>query len=162
MDQLLDVEHVAETLPSLEHALEDPRLRPAGIVGGTSLVAVGALLSVAPISDQWVFWTHAVASMLVFVGVPLFSLGLAAPESEEYPSFQIGVDLSRAQRRAVGAGAMCIVASPIILALGTPLGLLTPILVIAATTALVGTALVLTGFLAWTTQTLSEPTSASN
>ncbi len=52
MDRFMDVGHVAETLPDLSEALNDPRLRQFGLVGGVVLVAVGAFLSLAPASGR--------------------------------------------------------------------------------------------------------------
>lgn len=160
MDRSLDVGHVAETLPDLRQALEDPRLRPFGLVGGLSLLVVGAVLSVAPTSGTSAFWSNAVAATLVFVGVPLFCLGLAAREPASESWFHIGVDLSTKQRQAVAVGTLCITLAPIVMAVGSPLGLTVVVLATAATMTFVGSALVLTGFIAWTAETLAEPGSA--
>lgn len=160
MDRSLDVGHVAETLPSLAQSLEDSRLRPIGLVGGISLLVVGAVLSVMPGTGQWLFWSKAVAATLVFVGVPLFCLGLAAPEPKESRFFRLGVDLTPKQRQAVAAGALCITLAPIVMAVGSPLGLTMLVLVTAATLAFVGASLVLSGFIAYTAETIAEPGSA--
>lgn len=157
MDRSLDVGHVAETLPDVGQTLENPRLRPFGVLGGTVLLALGASLSLAPTTGQWTFWSNAVAATLVFVGVPLFSLGLAAAEPPSDSRFHIGVNLSTKQRRAVAIGALCITLAPVVMALGSPLGLSLLVLATAATMAFVGSALVLTGFVAWTAETLGEP-----
>ncbi|WP_254271806.1 hypothetical protein [Haloarcula marina] len=160
MDRSLDVGHVAETLPSLGAALEDSRLRPFGIVVGVSLLVAGALLSLIPSTDPLAFWANAVAATLVFVGVPLFCLGLAAPDPPAQSHFHLGVNLSTKQRQAVAVGAFCITLSPVVMALGSPLGLSVLVLATAATMAFVGSALVLTGFIAWTSERLSNPQSA--
>ncbi|WP_324756959.1 hypothetical protein [Haloarcula montana] len=156
MDRPLDVGHVADTLPDLGEAIENPRLRPVGLVGGLVLLVVGAGLSVAPTTGGWALWANAVAATLVFVAVPLFCLGLAAPEPTE-SRFQLGIDLTHRQRQAVAAGALCIVVAPIVMALGQPIGFTLPVLLAAAGLAFVGSALVLTGFIAWTSQVLAEP-----
>lgn len=157
MDRPLDVAHVAETLPDLSDALEDSRLRPVGVVVGFAILTVGALLSIAPTTGQWTFWSNAVAATLVFVSVPLFCLGLAAPDPPAGSRFHIGVNLSRKQRQAVAAGSLCITLSPVVMALGSPLGLTTVVLATAATLAFVGASLVLTGFIAWTSEALAGP-----
>jgi hypothetical protein len=46
------------------------------------------------------------------------------------------------------------------MALGAPLGLTTFVLALAATTAFVGAALVLTGFIAWTSEAIANPGAA--
>ena len=157
MDRSLDVGHVAETLPDLSEALADSRLRPIGVVVGFALLTVGALLSMAPTTGQWAFWSNAVAATLVFVSVPLFCVGLAAPDPPEGSRFHFGVDLTRKQRQAVAAGSLCITLSPVVMALGSPLGLSTVVLATAATLAFVGSSLVLTGFIAWTSEALAGP-----
>ena len=155
MDRSLHVGQVAETLPDLSEALADSRLRPVGVVVGSALLTVGALLSIAPTAGQWAFWSNAVAATLVFVSVPLFCVGLAAPDPPEGSRFHIGVTLSRKQRQAVAAGSLCITLSPVVMALGSPLGWSTVVLALAATLAFVGASLVLTGFIAWTSETLA-------
>ncbi|MEF8829804.1 MAG: hypothetical protein V5A49_12260 [Haloarcula sp.] len=157
MDRFMDVGHVAETLPDLSEALEDPRLRQFGLLGGVGLVAVGALLSLAPASGQWLFWSYAVAATLVFIGVPLLCLGLAAPDPDSGSLFHLGIELTTTQRRAVALGSLCITVTPIVIAVGTPLGLPTLVLAIAAATAVIGSVLVLTGFVAWTSAAIAEP-----
>jgi len=157
MNRPLDVAHVADTLPDLGEALEDSRLRPIGVVVGFAILAVGALLSIAPATGQWAFWSNAVAATLVFVSVPLFCVGLAAPEPPEGSRFHFGVDLSRKQRQAVAAGSLCITLSPVVMALGSPLGISTVVLALSATLAFVGASLVLTGFVAWTSESLVGP-----
>ena len=157
MDRSLDAGHVAETLPDLDEALADSRLRPVGVVLGFALLTIGALLSLAPTTGQWAFWSNAVAATLVFVSVPLFCVGLAAPDPPEGSRFHIGVDLSRKQRQAVAAGSLCLTLSPVVMALGSPLGISTLVLATAATLAFVGASLVLTGFVAWTSEELASP-----
>ncbi|PSP85842.1 hypothetical protein BRC96_01270 [Halobacteriales archaeon QS_6_64_34] len=157
MDRSLDAGHVAETLPDLDEALADSRLRPVGVVLGFVLLTIGALLSLAPTTGQWAFWSNAVAATLVFVSVPLFCIGLAAPDPPEGSRFHIGVDLSRKQRQAVAAGSLCLTLSPVVMALGLPLGISTLVLAMAATLAFVGASLVLTGFVAWTSEELADP-----
>ena len=160
MDRSLDIGHVSEALPSLGQALEDSRLRPFGLVLGFLLLAIGSGLSVAPATGQWAFWSNAVASTLVFVSVPLFSLGLAASEPPSDSVFHIGVDFSTKQRRAVAIGALCLVLAPVVMAIGSPLGLSMLVLATAATMAFVGSSLMLTGFVAWTAETLAQPNAA--
>jgi len=157
MDRSLDVAHVAETLPDLGRAIEDDRLRPIGVVFGFAILTVGAVLSFAPVTGTWTFWSNAVAATLVFVSVPLFCLGLAAPDPPAGSRFHLGVDLTRKQREAVAVGALCITLSPIIMAIGMPLGLSMFVLAMAATTAFVGASLVLTGFIAWTSEAIANP-----
>jgi hypothetical protein len=159
MDRSLDVEHVAETLPELGRAIENERLRPIGVVGGFLILTVGALLSITPMTGVTAFWANAVAATLVFVSVPLFCVGLAAPEPAKPSRFHFGVDLSRKQREAVAIGSLCITMSPVIMAVGMPLGLSTLVLAAAATTAFIGAALVLTGFISWTSQAIANPDS---
>lgn len=156
MDRRLDVGHVADSLPDLGEVVGDPRLRPVGLVGGVTLLVVGAGLSMAPTGGQLALWANAVAATLVFVGVPLFCLGLAAPEPSG-SRFQLGIELTDRQRRAVAAGALCIVVAPIVMALGQPFGFTLPVLLVAAGLAFIGSALVLTGFVAWTSQVLANP-----
>ena len=160
MDRSLDIAGVSETLPALRQALEDSRLRPFGLAGGMTLLAVGALLSLVPPTSSVAFWANAVAATLVFVGVPLFCLGLAAPEPPTNPYFQFGVELSPTQRQAVAAGALAITFAPIVMAIGMPLGISLIVLVTAATFAFVGSALILTGFIAWTAEAIADPRSA--
>lgn len=157
MDRSLDVSHLAETLPDLSRAIEDSRLRPVGLVGGFGTLTVGALLSIAPPTGQTAFWANAVAATLVFVSVPLFCVGLAAPEPPAGSRFHFGIDLTPKEREAVAIGSLCIALSPVIIAVGMPLGISVAVLVAAATSAFVGTALVLTGFIAWTSKTLVTP-----
>ena len=160
MDRSLDVEHVSETLPSLGRAIETTKLRPVGVVGGFAILTVGALLSIAPASGRAGFWANALAATLVFVSVPLFCVGLAAPDPPAGSRFHFGVDLSRTQRQVVAIGSLCITLSPVVMALGAPLGLTTFVLALAATTAFVGAALVLTGFIAWTSEAIANPGAA--
>jgi len=157
MDPPLDVGHVAETLPDLSALVEDSRLRPVGVVVGFAILTVGALLSIAPTTGQSAFWSNAVAATLVFVSVPLFCVGLAAPDPPEGARFHFGVDLSRKQRQAVAVGSLCITLSPVVMAIGAPLGLSVVVLATAATLAFVGASLVLTGFVAWTSEALASP-----
>lgn len=155
MDRSLAVGRVAETLPDLDAALADPRLRRVGLVGGGALVALGAVLAVSPWSG---FWTNVLSGLLAFVGVPLFCVGIAAPEpDDEDDPFRLGVELAPTQRRTVAAGAATVVCSPLVAAaLGPALGSSPPVLVAAAAFALAGAALMLAGLLAWTSQTLAE------
>lgn len=157
MDRSLDVGHVSETLPDLRYALEDPRLRPLGLVGGFSLVLVGALLQFPPLNG---FWTSVVSGVLVFVGVPLFCVGLAAPEPDaEDDPFNLGIELSPEQRRIVAIGSLLVLCSPIVVAvLGPAVGFSLAIWLAAAAFALVGAVLILTGFIAWTSRRLGETT----
>lgn len=151
----LDVGHVAEQLPDLDAVLDDTRLRPIGLVGGFSLVLLGALLGIPTISS---FWSSVVSGVLVFVGVPLFSLGLAAPETDdESDLFTLGIDLTRKQRRIVAAGSLLVVFSPITVAvLGPVVGFAMSVWLAAAALAILGSVLILTGFIAWTSRTLVE------
>jgi uncharacterized membrane protein len=159
MDRSLDVGYVTETLPDLGRAIENERLRPIGVVVGFLILTVGALLSIAPSTGQTAFWANAVAAALVFVSVPLFCVGLAAPEPHKSSRFHFGVDLTRKQREAVAVGSLCITLSPVVMALGMPLGLSTLVLAAAATTAFLGASLVLTGFIAWTSAAIADPNS---
>jgi len=159
MDRSLDVANVAETLPGLSDALEDERLRPVGVVVGFAILTVGALLSIAPTTGQLAFWSNAVAATLVFVSVPLFCVGLAAPEPPKGSRFHFGVNLTRKQRQAVAAGSLCITLSPVVMVVGSPLGVSVVVLATAATLAFVGASLVLTGFVAWTSDALAGPNS---
>jgi hypothetical protein len=155
MDRSLDVEHVAAQLPDLDEVLDDARLRPIGLVGGFALVLVGALLGL-PLANT--FWTSVVSGILVFVGIPLFSVGLAAPEPDnEAGIFSFGIELSREQRRVVGIGSLLVVFSPITVAvLGPVLGFVTAVWLAAAVLAVLGSVLILTGFVAWTSKKLVE------
>ncbi len=157
MDRSLDVGHVAETLPDLHRLLEDVRLRPIGLVGGFSLVLVGALLQF-PLWNG--FWTSVVSGVLVFAGVPLFCVGLAAPEPEgEDDPFSLGIELTAEQRRIVGVGSLLILLSPaVVAALGPVVGFTPGTWLVAALLALSGAVLVLTGFIAWTSRRLGETT----
>jgi len=157
MDRSLGVQHVAESLPDLGRVIEDERLRPTGVVFGFGILTIGALLSFAPMTGPWLFWSNAVAATLVFVSVPLFCLGLAAPEPPAGSRFHFGVDLTRQQRQAVALGALCITLSPVVMALGMPLGLSVFVLTAAATMAFIGASLVLTGFIAWTSDAIANP-----
>lgn len=160
MDLSLDIEPVSETLPTLAGALDDPRLRPVGFVGGLALLLVGALLSLLPATGDLAFWASAVASTLVFVGVPLFCLGLAAPEPQDESLFAFGIDLSKPQRRAVAAGALSVTLSPVVVALGSPLGIVVPTLVAAAVFSVVGAGLMLVGFVGWLSRVLADPSAS--
>ena len=160
MDSALDATHVAEKLPNLGNALEDPRLRPAGLGGGAIVLTSGAVLSIAPTSGQVAFWSNAVAATLVFVSVSLFCLGLAAVEPPASSRFHFGVDLGRKQRHAVAAGSLCILISPLVVTVGSALGLSVLVLTTGATMTFVGASLVLTGFLAWTSEAIGSPRSA--
>lgn len=157
MDRSLNVGHVAETLPDLESYLEDSRLRPIGLVGGFSLVLVGALLQF-PVWNG--FWTSVLSGVIVFVGVPLFCVGLAAPEPEEEDDlFALGMELSPDQRRIVATGSLLVLASPMVVAaLGPSFGFSSAIWLAAAVFALLGSVLILTGFIAWTSRRLGEST----
>ncbi|ACV47914.1 conserved hypothetical protein [Halomicrobium mukohataei DSM 12286] len=155
MDRSLDIEHVARELPDLDAVLDDTRLRPIGLVGGFALVLIGALLGL-PLANT--FWTSVVSGVLVFVGIPLFSVGLAAPEPDDgWEIFTLGVDLTREQRRIVGIGSLLVVFSPITVALlGPILGFATAVWLAAAALAVLGSVLILTGFIAWTSRKLVE------
>jgi hypothetical protein len=157
MARSLDVGHVAETLPDLHTFLADPRLRPIGVVGGSSLVVVGALLQLSPWST---FWSSVVAGVLVFVGVPLFCVGLAAPEpAEPHGLLTLGIDLTPDQRRAVANGSLLVLISPVTVAtLGPLFDFAVGVWLAAALLALVGSVLILTGFIAWTSRRLGETT----
>ncbi|WP_226010428.1 hypothetical protein [Halomicrobium salinisoli] len=151
----LDVGPVAESLPDLDDVLAHPRLRPVGLVGGFGLVLAGALLGLPAESG---FFAAVVSGVLVFVGVPLFSVGLAAPEpADESSPFRLGVDLTPLQRRVVAGGAALVVVAPMTVAVAGPLlGFPDLLWLLAATVALVGSVLMLTGFVAWTSRTLVE------
>lgn len=155
MGRSLNVEHVAEVLPDLYRYLEDPVLRPIGLVGGCSLVLIGALLQLPVWST---FWTSVVSGVLVFVGVPLFCVGLAAPEpAQEDDMFRLGFELSPEQRRIVATGAMLVLFSPIVVAaLGPPFGFSPGIWLTASLFALIGSVLIMTGFIAWTSRHIGE------
>ncbi|MFB6074502.1 MAG: hypothetical protein ABEJ89_05775 [Haloarculaceae archaeon] len=155
MDRSLNVREVAEPLPDMNSLLDDPRLRPLGLVGGFSLVLVGALLQFA---GAGAFWATAVAGTLVFTGVPVFCLGLAAPEPEDEDArFRIGVDLAPEHRRIVGGGSLLLLLSPIVVAvLGIPVGFTLTVWIVGAVLTLVGAVLVLTGFIAWSSRAIGE------
>ncbi|MFB6308725.1 MAG: hypothetical protein ABEH35_05275 [Haloarculaceae archaeon] len=157
MDQSLDIGEVADELPDLADALDDPRLRPVGLVGGAVAVLIGVLFHLSPGG----FWGSVVAGVLIFVGVPLFCLGLAAPEPErEDTPFRLGIDLSPQQRRIVAGGSLLLVLSPMLVAaLGPYIGFTLPLWLASATLAVLGCVLILTGFIAWTSRELSESTS---
>ena len=149
---------VAEELPSLGGIAGDPRMRPIGLVGGFLLVLLGALLQIA---GGTAFWNTVVSGVFVFVGVPLFAMGLAAPEPER-ELFRLGIDLNDTQRRIVAVGSVLVVSSPIAVAiLGTVAGFADWVWLTGAGLALVGAALILTGFIAWTSAAVSEPSSPS-
>jgi len=151
----LDVGPVAESLPGLDDVLAHPRMRPIGLVGGFGLVLTGALLGLPAESG---FFAAVVSGVLVFVGVPLFCVGLAAPEpADESSPFRLGVDLTPLQRRVVAGGAGLVLVAPMTVAiLGPVLGFPNLLWLLAATIALVGSVLMLTGFVAWTSRTLGE------
>ena len=90
----------------------------------------------------------------MFVSVPLFCVGLAAPDPPEESHFHIGVNLTYKQRQAVAVGSLCITLSPVVMALGSLLGLTTVVLATVAILTFVGASLVLTGFVAWTSEAL--------
>lgn len=153
MDRSLDVGHVAKMLPDLNDYLADPRLRPIGVVGGFSLVLVGALLQLS----LWnTFWTPVVSGVLVFVGVPLFCVGLAAPEPEaEGNLFNLGIELTATQRRIVATGSLLVLLSPMVVAaLGPILEFSLGVWLTAAVLAMLGSVLILTGFVAWTSRNI--------
>ena len=155
MDRSLDVGHVAETLPDLNAHLADPRLRPIGVVGGFSLVLVGVLLQLPLWSG---FWTSVFSGVLAFVGVPLFCVGLAAPEPDaEDDPFRLGIELSPKQRRIVGLGSLLVLSSPIAVAtLGPVFHFALGVWLASAVLALFGTVLIMTGFVAWTSRRLGS------
>jgi hypothetical protein len=159
MDGSLDIEHVAETLPNFDKVLADPRLRPLGLVGGLSLLVVGALLQLPVFST---FWTTVVSGIFIFVGVPLFSVGLAAPEPAAQPEMlELGIELSADQRRIVGVGSMFLLLSPMIVAAVGPLVKFNDGLWMTASLfAVLGAVLIMTGFLAYTSKHLGEKTVA--
>lgn len=155
MDIRLDLDDVTEPLPRLDHLLEDPRLRPVGLVGGFTIVLIGAALQLTAFAG---FWTSAVAGALVFIGVPLFCVGLAAPEPEPAGDpFRLGIELSREQRRLVAVGASLILFAPVIAgSLGPLTGFDLWVVFLTAVFALLGSVLVMTGFVAWTSRALAE------
>lgn len=159
MNGSLDVGHVAQSLPDLDRLLADPRLRPVGLVGGFSLVLVGALMQL-PVWGG--FWTSVVSGVLVFVGVPLFCVGLAAPEPEDRDDpFSLGVELTPTQRRVVAVGSSLVLCSPIVVAAVGPVAGFSPTVWLAgAVFALVGAVLILTGFVAWTSRAIGESSPA--
>lgn len=153
----IDPGEVAEGLPALDAVAADSRMRPIGLVGGFVLVVLGALLQFVGGS---VFWNSVVAGVLVFVGVPLFAMGLAAPEPDR-DRFRLGVDLSATQRRVVAVGSFCVVASPILVAiLGVLAGFADWVWLAGAAVAIAGAVLIFTGFVAWTSGQIAEPSSA--
>lgn len=157
MDISLDIDDSMEPLPHLDQLLADPRLRPVGLVGGFTIVLIGALLQVTPLGG---FWTSVVAGLLVFVGIPLFCLGLAAAEPERVGDpFRLGIELDPGQRRLVGLGAIMILLAPVIAGtLGPLAGFDLWVVFLTAVFALVGSVLVMTGFIAWTSRALAETT----
>jgi hypothetical protein len=160
MAHSIDLENLADALPNFDEALADPRMRPLGMVGGLSLVVVGALLQLPLFST---FWTTVVSGVLVFVGVPLFSVGLAAPEPAGEPELlQLGIELSPAQRRIVGVGSLFVLLSPMIVAVFGPMvGFSAGVWMTAALFAMLGAVLIMTGFLAYTSKHLGETVAAS-
>jgi hypothetical protein len=154
----LELGEVADELPALDAVAGDPRMRPIGLVGGCLLVLLGVLLQVAGGSE---FWNTVVAGVLVFVGIPLFAMGLAAPEPEG-KLFRLGVDFTDKQRHVVALGSLVVIASPIVVAvLGTAAGFADWVWLVGAGLALAGAALILTGFIAWTSSAVAEPSSPS-
>lgn len=152
----LDPGEVAAGLPTLDAVVADSRLRPIGLVGGFVLVLLGALLQFVAAGA---FWNAVVAGVLVFVGVPLFAMGLAAPEPDG-DRFELGIDLTTTQRRAVAVGSVAVLASPIVVAiLGAIAGFADWVWLAGAALALIGAALILTGFVAWTSGEIAEPSS---
>lgn len=152
-----DPGEVADGLPSLDAVAADPRLRPIGLAGGFVLVLLGALLQFV---GGTTFWNSAVAGVLAFVGVPLFAMGLAAPEPD-HDRFRFGVDLTATQRRIVAVGSLCLVASPIAVAiLGVIANFADWVWLAGAGLAFAGAVLILTGFVAWTSGEVVEPSSA--
>lgn len=147
---------VADELPALDAIAADPRMRPIGLVGGFTFVLLGALLQFGGNA----FWSTVVAGVLAFLGVPLFAMGLAAPDPDDR-LFRLGVDLTETQRRIVASGSLVLVASPIIVAiLGTATEFADWVWLAGAGLALTGAALVLTGFIAWTSGVVAEPSSS--
>ena len=154
----LDPGDVADDLPALDAVVADPRMRVIGLVGGFALVVLGALLQ---IGGGAVFWNTVVAGVFAFVGVPLFALGLAAPEPA-HPLFRLGIDLTTTQRRVVAVGSGLVFSSPILVAvLGTLAGFANWVWLVGAGVALLGAALILTGFVAWTSGVIADPSSSS-
>lgn len=154
----LDPGEVAGELPTLDAVAADSRMRPVGLVGGFLLVLLGALLGIAGGTE---FWSTVVAGVVSFVGVPLFAMGLAAPEPEGR-LFRLGIDFTDTQRHVVAIGSLLVVASPILVAiLGTLTAFADWVWLVGAGLALVGAALILTGFVAWTSGAVAEPSSPS-
>jgi len=152
----LDPGAVAGDLPSLDSVAGDPRMRPIGLLGGFLLVLLGALLQIG----GGAFWNTVVAGVLVFVGVPLFAMGLAAPESEE-SLFRLGINLTATQRYVVALGSLAVLSSPVLVAiLGTITGFADWVWLAGAAIALIGSALILTGFIAWTSGIAVDPSSS--
>lgn len=153
----LDLDGATEPLPALDRLLEDPRLRPVGLVGGFTLVVVGAALQLPPVTG---FWSSVVSGVATFLGVPLFCLGIAGVEPEHVADpFRLGVDLDPVQRRLVGVGAVLVVTAPVLTGLLGPFsGFALWVVIPAAALAVVGSVCMLTGFVAWTSKTLAETT----
>jgi hypothetical protein len=156
MSLSIDPGQVARDLPDLEGVLDDPRLRPMGVVGGASALAVAALLQLHPVEP---FWSAVVGGVLAFVGVPLLAVGLAAPEpDDENARFQFGVNLTTIQRRVVAAGALLVVTSPMVVAaIGPLVGFADWLWLVAAVLAFLGAVFILTGFIAWTSGAIADP-----
>lgn len=156
MNLSIEPERVTEDLPDLDAILDDPRLRPLGVVGGATALGLAVLLQVQPVND---FWSAALGGVLAFVGVPLLAVGLAAPEPEdEGARFHLGIDLTHTQRRVVVTGSLLVLASPMIVAVVGPfVGFATWVWLVAAGVAFVGAVLILTGFVAWTSGAIAEP-----
>lgn len=148
---------VARNLPDLDAVLDDPRLRPIGLVGGAAALLLAAVLQLTPLSP---FWSAVVGGVLAFVGVPLVAVGLAAPEPAEGSPFRLGVNLNATQRRVVVAGSVLVLLAPIVVAtLGPFVGFADWVWILAAVVAFVGAVLVLVGFVAWTSRAIAEPSS---
>jgi len=154
----VDPEGVAQDLPDLDGILDDPRLRPMGVLGGTGTLAVAALLQIHPGEP---FWSAVVGGVLAFVGVPLLAVGLAAPDPDDDDAlFRLGVNLTHLQRRVVAGGALLVLSSPMLVAVVGPfVGFADWVWLVAALVAFLGAVLILTGFVAWSSRAIAEPNS---
>jgi hypothetical protein len=154
----IDPEGVARNLPDLDDLLEDPRLRPMGVLGGTGALALAALLQVFPVEP---FWRAVVGGVLAFVGAPLLAIGLAAPEpAGENAHSRLGVNMTYIQRRVVAAGALLVLTSPMLVAVVGPMtGFADWVWLGGAMVAFLGAVLILTGFVAWSSKAIAEPSS---
>lgn len=152
----LDPEGVTGYLPDPAAVLDDSRLRPTGVVGGLAALAVAALLQVGPLEP---LVSVSPGGTFALVGVGLLAVGLAAPEpADEDAVFHIGVDLNWIQRRVVAGGAAGVVVSPMLVAvLGPAVGFADWVWLLAAVVAFLGSVLILTGFVAWSSRAIAQP-----